>query len=69
MAALRWIALGHGYEITGTDVLAAYDALTLAATNAGINTAELTQQLNGLLAEPAPYADFLRKILDRRLMN
>lgn len=69
MAALRWMARGHGYEITGTDVLEAYDALTLAATNAGINTAELALQLNQLLAEPAPYADFLRKILDRRLVD
>ena len=67
MAALRWVARGHGYEITGMDVLAAYDALTLAATCAGINAAELALQLNQLLAEPAPYADFLRKILDRRL--
>lgn len=69
MAALRWMARGHGYEITGTDVLDAYDALTLAVTNTGINAAELAQQLNQLLAEPAPYADFLRNILDRRLMN
>jgi len=34
LAALRWISLGHGYEITGTDVLDAYSAVTQAAVNA-----------------------------------
>lgn len=68
MAALRWIARGHGYEITSVDVLQAYDALTQAASHAGIDTPELVMQLQQLLAEPAPYADFLRKLLDRRLL-
>jgi hypothetical protein len=69
MASLRWIARGHGYEITGVDVLQAYDALTQAASHAGIDTPEFVMQLQQLLAEPAPYADFLRKLLDRRLVH
>jgi hypothetical protein len=69
MAALRWIARGHGYEITGVDVLQAYDALTQAASHAGIDTPEFVMQLQQLLAEPAPYADFLRKLLDHRLVH
>lgn len=39
--ALRWTVRGHGYGITGTDVLEVYDLLIPVATNA----AELTQQL------------------------
>jgi len=69
MAALRWMARGHGYEISGMDVQEAYEVLIPAATNAGISDAELAQQLHQLLAEPAPYADFLRKILDRHLVH
>lgn len=68
MAALRWIARGQGYEITGVDVQQAYDALMQAASHAGIDTPEFVMQLQQLLAEPAPYADFLRTLLDRRLL-
>ena len=36
LAALRWISIGHGYEITGADVLDAYAAVTQAAANEGV---------------------------------
>jgi len=36
LAALRWISLGYGYEITSTDVVDAYTATTHAATNAAV---------------------------------
>jgi hypothetical protein len=42
MAALRWLAAGHGYEITSVDVLNAYTYTRKAADNAG--TSEHTQQ-------------------------
>ena len=35
LAALRWLAAGHGYEVTGVDVWAAYHETLAAATNAG----------------------------------
>lgn len=35
LAALRWIATGHGYEITGVDVLAACSSTLAAARNGG----------------------------------
>ncbi|GIK86954.1 MAG: hypothetical protein BroJett026_24350 [Betaproteobacteria bacterium] len=35
LAALRWIAAGHGYEITGVDVLAACSSTLAAARNGG----------------------------------
>lgn len=35
MAALRWLAQGYGYEITGADVWSAYDTTLKAAEKAG----------------------------------
>jgi hypothetical protein len=67
MAALRWIAKGQGYEITSADVMDAYEALLQAAPQAGITSKQLALQLQQLLAEPAPYADFLHKFLAHRL--
>ena len=37
LAAIRWISLGYGYEITSIDVLEAYDAVMQAAHNAGVS--------------------------------
>ncbi|MHB1677958.1 MAG: hypothetical protein ACYCSS_10550 [Sulfuriferula sp.] len=31
LAALRWVALRYGYDITGMDVLSAYSAIMQAA--------------------------------------
>jgi len=36
LAALRWIAAGYGYEITGLDVLAACSNTTDAARTGGL---------------------------------
>ena len=36
LAALHWISRGHGYEITGGDVLDAYAAVTQASVGAGV---------------------------------
>ena len=36
LAALRWIAAGYGYEITGVDVLAACPSTVAAARNGGL---------------------------------
>ena len=67
MAALRWIARGQGYEITSADVHEAHEALLQAAPLVGLNTADLNAQLKQLIAEPAPFADFLGNHLARRL--
>jgi hypothetical protein len=39
LAALRWLAAGHGYEITSMDVWAAYHQTLAAATTAGVGDA------------------------------
>ena len=33
LAALRWLALGHGYDVTATDVKQAFDSAMSAARN------------------------------------
>ncbi|HRQ06106.1 MAG TPA: hypothetical protein PK580_09110, partial [Nitrosomonas halophila] len=45
LAALRWISLGHGYEITGADVLDAYSAVRQAAAGAGIPVQHINEQI------------------------
>jgi hypothetical protein len=66
-AALRWIAAGHGYEITGLDVLDAHDALTKAGTNAGLNATQVNALLIDLLENRPAGGDFIRKVLGHRL--
>ena len=47
MAAIRWLAQGYGYEITGADVWSAYDNTLKAADMAGLR-AETVQRIRSL---------------------
>lgn len=67
LSALRWIARGHGYDITGADVLDAHAALEQAAAGVGIDATEVTGRLSDLLVQGQPYSDFVRKVLGHRL--
>ena len=67
LAALRWISLGHGYEITSLDVQDAYNALKRAAPFAGISEDSLKEQIRELLAKPHAGNSFLKSVLDRQL--
>ena len=67
LAALRWISLGHGYEVTGMDVLDAHDALIRAAAHAGIDERHINERIAQLIAGASPHNDFVRKILAHRL--
>ena len=51
LAALRWIAAGHGYEITGLDVLAALSSAMDAARNGGL-VDEAQGRIRALIAGP-----------------
>jgi len=66
LAALRWIAAGYGYEITGLDVLAAYSSTMEGAKNC--NAADETEgRIRELLdVPPSPAKDFVVKALGRR---
>lgn len=69
LAALRWISLGHGYEITGAEVLDIYAALTQAAERAGANEDHINEQVRNMIAGPASGTQFLRMILERHLLH
>jgi hypothetical protein len=62
IAALRWLVAGYGYEITGLDVLDAYDFTMEAAVNAGCPEETLMRIRALVESEPATHP-FVRKIL------
>ncbi len=62
LSALRWIARGHGYEITGADILETTQALQQASTHAGMDQQALSALLAPILAE-APARHLLRQVL------
>jgi len=66
LAALRWLVEGFGYEITGRDVVDAFDCTMEAAQAAG--RAEPTlQRVRALVAAEAIGDRFVTKILGQRL--
>ncbi len=69
LAALRWISLGHGYDITGVDVLDAYSAVTQAAVNAGVPVQRINEQIRDMIASTQPGNSLMKTILARHLAN
>lgn len=67
MAALRWISLGHGYEITGSDVLDAYSAVVQAARGAGVEEQQIKAQVRELITGPQANNQFVKTILAHHL--
>lgn len=67
MASLRWIAHGHGYDITGSDVLDAYMALMQAASQAGIEPQQVKTQVRTLITQNPANDKFMTSILGRHL--
>ena len=69
LAALRWIAAGHGYEITGVDVLAACSSTLAAARNGGW-TDEIEGRIRALVAGPRSSAkDLIAASLGTRTIS
>ena len=64
--ALHWIAEGHGYEITGRDVLDAYSH-TMRAAEIGGTAAETRQRIRALVAH-GPADGPVRRVLGRMVM-
>lgn len=62
LSALRWIARGHGYEITGADILDTTQALQQASMQAGMSQQDLSALLAPILAE-APPRHLLHQVL------
>lgn len=67
MAALRWIARGHGYEITGIDVLDAYQAVIKATRAAEMGEPETREEIRQIIDGTDPYRQFLCKVLAHHL--
>ena len=63
LAALRWISLGYGYEITGVDVLDASRATLQAAEHAGVDPESVRKQIRSLASRTSVHADFLSRAL------
>lgn len=69
LAALRWISLGHGYDITGADVLDAHSAVTQAAVNVGVPVQQVNEQIRDMIASTQPGNSLMKTILARHLSN
>ena len=67
LAALRWISLGHGYEITGSDVLDAYTAVMQAATRAGMDAQTIKAQMREMTTGQQPGNPLMASILADQL--
>lgn len=66
LAALHWLSLGWGYEITNLDVLDAYNQAMEAAIRLGV-AEDTEREIQGLVAaEDSAAAQFLRDWLTRR---
>jgi hypothetical protein len=66
LAALHWLVQGHGYEITGLDVLNAYNHTMKAAENAG-RAEEVRQRIREIVARESSGERFVTKLLGRHL--
>lgn len=68
MAALRWLTLGHGYEITAEDVLDTYAAAMQAATHAGASAQHVNEQIHEIIGA-LPKNSLMKTVLARHLSD
>ena len=62
LAALRWLGQGYGYEVTGSDVWAAYSHTLQAAARLGRR-----DEIRARIRELVPSAGFVADVLGREL--
>jgi hypothetical protein len=62
LAALQWLAAGHGYDVTAGDVWAAYHETLTAATNAGVREDAL-DRIRTCFESPAARSGFAATVL------
>jgi hypothetical protein len=63
LMALRWISRGHGYDITGTDILDAYGAITQALPGSQTDFQAVHRQIGEMTEGDQPYRKLLRAVL------
>lgn len=66
LLALQWLTQGYGYEVTGSDVKAAYAATMKAAARHG-NAEAIQRRIHALVVGSGPCAGFVRQVLGRVL--
>jgi hypothetical protein len=64
LAALHWMSMGHGYELSGFDVLDAY-RLAIEAGRTAHQIEHAQDVLEQVLARDRPMADWMRRSLGR----
>ena len=67
LTALHWMARGHGYELTGFDVHAAFDAVMQAALGAGLDEPQIKAQVRQMIEVQPSVVNFAQKILQVQL--
>lgn len=66
IAAIKWLVEGYGYEITGIDVISAFDYTMQAAANAGCSE-EAFRRIRQIVAQEGTTDRFVTKRLGRKL--
>jgi len=67
MTALRGIAKGYGFDITGADVLDAYAAVMATAGAAGVDETVVKTDVRALIAASRGGGEFVGRVLGRQL--
>lgn len=67
LAALHWMALGRGYDITRLDVLDAYAAVLLAATKAGMTEPAVKEQIRARISGSYALNPLVQSVLGNQL--
>lgn len=68
MTALRGIANGNGFDITGVDVLDAYAAVMAAAGAAGVDEVVVKADVRELIAAGRGGGEFVGRVFGRQLL-
>ena len=66
IASLHWLAEGWGYEVTGSDIFAAYDYAIKAAESLGVTDQVKADIVKIVSADNSP-GMYVRNILGRHL--
>lgn len=69
LASLRWISLGHGFEIIGTDVLDAYAAVMKAASTASVDAQQIKTRIRELLTSTPTGSQLMKTVLAHHLFE
>jgi len=63
LMALHWLARGHGYDITGADVLEAYRVTRATAQQSGMTEAQIKTKIQDAVTRPTNSSNFVLSLL------